>query len=304
MQTGPADPYETLARRLGGRLTRRWTLHGGVSAKVQALELILPDGTTDRVVVRQHGAASWKPLEEGVTSTEHAVLEALADASLPVPRPRLCDLSGLVLPAPYLVLPFIDGTKEPHTLSLGLERMAGFLARLHRLDVEALALPATLPRRDNPVPELLEYLPDGLEALRHLIEKRDAGQEPWPTGSVLHGDFWPGNILWQEDRIAAVIDWEDAAVGDPLSDLACSRVELMCAYGEAAMEAFTAHYLRARGQAVDPAALALWDLLVSSGALAFMDRWGLEPQMEAARRSKTRAFLNRAADALARRDGR
>ncbi|HYI01996.1 aminoglycoside phosphotransferase family protein [Hyalangium sp.] len=152
MPTSPADPYATLAQRLGGRLTRRWTLHGGVSAKVQALELILPDGTTARVVVRQHGAASWKPLEEGVTSTE-------------------------------------------------------------------------------------------LEALRHLLEQREAGQEPRLTGSVLHGDFWPGNILWQEDRIAAVIDWEDAAVGDPLSDLACSRVELMCAYGEAAMEAFTAHFL-------------------------------------------------------------
>ncbi|HYI01988.1 phosphotransferase, partial [Hyalangium sp.] len=107
-----------------------------------------------------------------------------------------------------------------------------------------------------------------------------------------------------EDRIAAVIDWEDAAVGDPLSDLACSRVELMCAYGEAAMEAFTAHYLRARGQAVDSEELALWELLVSSAALALMDRWGLEPRLEAARRSKTRVFLDRAAATLSRRDGR
>jgi aminoglycoside phosphotransferase (APT) family kinase protein len=303
MPTGTADPYATLAQRLGGRLTRRWTLHGGVSAKVQALELILPDGTVDRVVVRQHGAASWKPLEAGVTSTEYALLEVLAGAGLPVPRPRLCDLSGLVLPAPYLVLPFIDGAKEPHSLSLGLERMAGFLARLHALDVEALALPETLPRRDDPVPELLEYLPDGLEALRHLLEKPGAGQERRSKGSVLHGDFWPGNILWQEDQIAAVLDWEDAAVGDPLSDLAGSRVELMCAYGESAMEVFTAHYLRARGQAVDPEQLALWELLVSSAALAFMDRWGLEPQLEAARRSKTQAFLDRAASVLMRRDG-
>jgi aminoglycoside phosphotransferase (APT) family kinase protein len=304
MSTSPTDPYAALARRLGGQLTRRWTLHGGVSAKVQALELLLPDGTTDRVVVRQHGAADWKPLEDGVTSTEYALLEVLADAALPVPRPRLCDLSGLLLPAPYLVLPFIDGAKEPATLSLGLERMADFLAQLHGLEVEALALPAKLTRRDDPVPELLEYLPDEFEALRPLLQKREVGPKPRSTGSVLHGDFWPGNILWQEDRIAAVLDWEDAAVGAPLSDLACSRAELMCAYDEAAMDAFTAHYLRARGQPVDPKELALWELLVSSGALAFMDRWGLEPRVEAARRSKTRAFLERAAAALVRSEGR
>jgi aminoglycoside phosphotransferase (APT) family kinase protein len=77
---------------------------------------------------------------------------------------------------------------------------------------------------------------------------------------VLHGDFWPGNILWRGDELVAVIDWEDAAVGDPLSDIACCRVELACAYGEAAMEAFTRHYLRARDGAVAPERLALWEL--------------------------------------------
>ena len=25
---------------------------------------------------------------------------------------------------------------------------------------------------------------------------------------LLHGDFWPGNILWRDGRLVAVIDWE------------------------------------------------------------------------------------------------
>lgn len=256
----------------------------------------MSDGTTDRVVVRQHGAATWKPLEEGVTSTEYALLEVLADAGLPVPRPRLLDLSGTVLPAPYLVLPFVDGTTEPRMpSSAAVERMAGFLARLHELDVASRPIPPTLPRRANPMPELLEYLDDGLKDLRRLLERRPAEPVAPLAESVLHGDFWPGNVLWRGHELVAVIDWEDAAMGDPLSDLACCRVELACAYGEAAMEAFTRHYLRARDGAVDRERLALWELYVSSAALASMDQWGIEPRVLASRRSTTATFLKRAA---------
>ena len=71
---------------------RSGPLVGGGSADVQGLELGLPDGKTDRVVVRQHGAADWKALDAGVTAHEHALLEALAAEGLPVPRPRMCDL--------------------------------------------------------------------------------------------------------------------------------------------------------------------------------------------------------------------
>ncbi len=44
-----------------------------------------------------------------------------------------------------------------------------------------------------------------------------------PTGRacVVHGDFRPGNIVYAADgTVAAVLDWELAAVGDPLTDLA------------------------------------------------------------------------------------
>lgn len=297
-----ADPYATIARRLGGRLIRRWTLEGGVSAQVCALELALPDGTRDRVVVRQHGAASWKPLAEGVTATEHALLAALADSRLPVPRPRLLDLSGTLLPGPYLVLSFVDGGTEPGTPTIAVERMAEFLARLHGLDVDSLALAPPLPRRTSPMPGLLEYLDDRLKDLRELLERRPA--EPDAPDAVLHGDFWPGNVLWRGDELVAVIDWEDAAVGDPLSDVACCRVELACAHGEVAMEAFTRRYWSARGGAVDRERLALWEIYVSAAALASMDQWGLEPRVLAARRSITSAFLERAASTVLASHGR
>jgi aminoglycoside phosphotransferase (APT) family kinase protein len=35
----------------------------------------------------------------------------------------------------------------------------------------------------------------------------------------VHGDFKPGNALVDGDRIAAMLDWETAHLGDPLEDL-------------------------------------------------------------------------------------
>lgn len=36
---------------------------------------------------------------------------------------------------------------------------------------------------------------------------------------VVHGDFRFGNMLWQGTRVAAVIDWERAMLGDPMSNV-------------------------------------------------------------------------------------
>ena len=59
--------------------------------------------------------------------------------------------------------------------------------------------------------------------------------------------------------MTGVIDWEDAAIGDPLADLGKSRLEILWSHGEAAMEAYTAAYL-ALNQAMDASCLAWWDL--------------------------------------------
>ena len=99
----------------------------------------------------------------------------------------------------------------------------------------------------------------------------------------------------------AVIDWEDARLGDPLADLATARVELLCRYGDEAMERFTDRYLVAHHDTIGPLeldSLALWELYVSAAALGTMGDWGLEPAEEAQRRRLTERFFERAAQQL------
>ena len=52
----------------------------------------------------------------------------------------------------------------------------------------------------------------------------------------MHGDYWPGNILWKQKKITGIVDWEYAAIGDPFSDLAVTSLELRYEYGVKGME--------------------------------------------------------------------
>ena len=77
--------------------------------------------------------------------------------------------------------------------------------------------------------------------LRQLLHRH--WPPPVPERTVLlHGDFWAGNLLWRDATIVAVIDWEEAATGDPLTDVATTRLDLLWAFGPGAMTAFTDHY--------------------------------------------------------------
>ena len=104
---------------------------------------------------------------------------------------------------------------------------------------------------------------------------RDALAEAWPLPTaearLLHGDYWPCNVLWNEGEIAGIIDWEDAATGDPLSDLAICRLDLTLIVGVDVRDAFTIHYLEAT--ATEPAALPHWDLVAAIHAAPHLDEW-------------------------------
>lgn|GEM_PF-657741 len=54
------------------------------------------------------------------------------------------------------------------------------------------------------------------DVLRQLLLNRPSAG----TVAILHGDYRPKNLLWNEGRISAVIDWSFVDVGDPYYDLA------------------------------------------------------------------------------------
>ena len=110
-------------------------------------------------------------------------------------------------------------------------------------------------RADAP-PRYMQEYPGGVD-LWHLL--RELYSKISPVAPVLlHIDYWSGNILWYENEISAVIDWEEAAYGDPAVDLGYARMN-MCLMGlpEAADE-FLRVYESEMGYKVEN--LGVWEL--------------------------------------------
>ncbi len=308
----PPDVAAALASlATDAQITTVERLAGGVSADVSRVSFVAA-GEISRIVVRRHRDVAGKPDRAERALREYALLQVLHARGVPVPRPRafvspqtlLLDWveGDTVLPNEIPASRATFGAREratdPTAASLSVataglsvaDELAATLAAIHAVG-EAEGLPS-LPLLTDPLPALREWLP-------HLpIDELAFTQLRSFSGSacLLHGDFWPGNVLWQAGRLVAVLDWEDAALGDPLSDVACARVELCCARDVALAERFTAAY--ARHAAIDMARLPWWDLFVSTAALQYMDDWGLPADVLAARKAMTRSSQQRALAAL------
>ncbi len=267
-------------------------LTGGVSADVFRLDLELADGSTTSVVCRMHGEHhSGHPAE-----LEYRVLAALHEKGLKVPAPLLVDAGDGLLPDPWLVIAFVDGSSQVPEAQLAarISLMAEELAGIHATNTKGLP---DLPERLDPLPELFDFLPEEAEwtALRAHLQTLSGTRYNGPP-SLLHGDYWPENLLWRDDAIVAVLDWEDAALGDPLSDVAVARVELRYRYGPPAMQWFTEAY--AKFNEVDPLRLALWQVYVAAAAQKYMGLWRLEPAREAHMRREALASIREAGELL------
>lgn len=264
------------------------TLSGGVSAKVYRLDLVFADGPDIQIVLRVHGPDhSGHDIE-----LEFQLLRSLHASGLPVPEPIGFDASRQTLDRPYLLMGFVAGTTAlSHTAA---DEYINTLAAVHATPIDSLP---ELPKRVDPLPELLEFLPAESEwddFRDHLSKLKNTAFDGPAT--LLHGDFWPQNLIWRQGRIAAILDWEDATIGDPLSDIACTCLELRYLFGKRGMERFKQTY--AKHARLEASRFALWLAYVSAAAQKHMADWGLEPSRESHMRKTALASLSEAASSI------
>jgi aminoglycoside phosphotransferase (APT) family kinase protein len=295
--------FEQLVQRLYplGRLINAWELKGGVSAQITALEVLLPGEQVMRMVVRRHGSRDLARNPQ-VAADEYRLLKLLKYEQMESPAPYYLDKSCSVFTAPYIVIEFIDGVVEfsPADLSNYLQQMATSLARIHSIACSKHDL-SFLPLQVQLVAEKLANKPTILDESLDEGIIREALQVSWPLtrneDAILHGDFWPGNTLWKNGKLVAVIDWEDAACGDPLSDLANARLEILWAFGEDAMSEFTSQYA-AMMPMIDMSCLHFWDLWAALRPASRLSEWGLSTASESVVRERHNLFVSRALEGI------
>lgn len=254
----------------GAQLHSCEALSGGVSARAVVVELRTASGQHERIVVRRPTRDSDEEVLRCLNS-ERGVLARLEGFGVVAPRLRFVDLERRAL-----VLDHVEGAPDlapPHRTEQ-LAPMAEMLARIHRAPVDAALASSLHPKRDW----WSVWPPEGREldaalderGVREALERCGPPQHPNAT-ALLHGDYWPGNLLWRVDELVAVLDWESAKLGEPLYDLAITRLDVLWVFGAQAMQELTELYL-ARS-AVDARDLPRWDLRVALRPMGNLARW-------------------------------
>ncbi len=177
-------------------------------------------------------------------SREFRVLTGLTGTRVPVARPIALCADAEVIGAPFYVMEFVPGRifrtleaaaalTEDQATQLS-EALADMLASIHAVDLAATGLD-TLGRGAGYLRRQLDRWQRQweLSATRTvpgydtLVSRLDQGMPAEGDTTLVHGDFRIDNVLVdtaQAPRIAAVVDWEMATLGDPLADLGLTLV--------------------------------------------------------------------------------
>jgi len=241
MQASRGAPPAVVCRYLSAALgDPRWAegtvrlISGGKSNLTYRVES--PAG---RVVLRRPPLGAVLPTAHDM-AREHTVIAALADSGVPVPAALHLCTDASVLGAPFHVMSHIDGpvvrtafpagyAEEPEQRRAIGEALIDILARLHAVDIDA----AGLGDFGRPVGFLARQMRRwagqweasrvaASPALDALAASLAASVPESPSATVVHGDYRLDNTVLHPStpgRIAAVLDWEMATIGDPLADL-------------------------------------------------------------------------------------
>jgi aminoglycoside phosphotransferase (APT) family kinase protein len=184
---------------------------------------------------------------------EYRVISALAGTDVPVAAAvALCEDKD-VLGAPFYLMGFVDGVVldkpdilrelDPADATRSCELLMDALVDLHEVDPASVGLAefgrpegflARNVRRWHQQWQASETRP--LEELAQVLDRLTTTMPAQSASGIVHGDYRLTNVMFTPaiDRIAAVVDWEMATLGDPLTD-----VGLLVVYQDLAQEGDT-----------------------------------------------------------------
>ena len=248
------------------------TLNGYAEAEVLALHPVA--GGASNVILRAPLADAPLPAvllrlqrERGIFEPydvvrEAAVLRRLAPSAVPVPGVVGEERDASVLGAPFAVLEWVDaphmGVAGPQA---GFTAYAAMVARIHALDWrglgldDVLAVPptaadATRAELDVVAGRMARFPGADAPILGRAFQVlRERVPEGAPLG-LCQGDINVFNYLVRAGQVVAVVDWEQARIGDVRNDigqlLALSHLK-GAPFGPARDSFFVEAYERARG---------------------------------------------------------
>jgi aminoglycoside phosphotransferase (APT) family kinase protein len=210
---------------------------------------------------------------------EFTALQYACQNGIPAPQPIYLDETGDLLGIPGIVTRYVSGeqVQSPSDPLAWARMMAQTLAKIHVTPCDpatrAILMDAnaecTWFLRSESTPEPMRVHPDG-ERIWKAMQAGFPNLQP-VAPALAHTDYWSGNILWDGEQISAVADWEEAAYGDPASDVAYCRMDMILLGMPEAADEFLSAYETAIGHRL--ANLGFWELAAAARAMYTPEGW-------------------------------
>jgi aminoglycoside phosphotransferase (APT) family kinase protein len=255
------------------------SLEGDFSNSTHLVEGKASDSSLFQVVTRRY--AIYGDYDRGEKARrEFKTLQLLKKHGVPVPDPLYLDDTGETLGSPGIVTQYIPGKlimAQPYPEHWA-EILAHTLASIHTIPIDVLKMPFLLDansevlwflKSKDSMPEYIRTHPKGNDLWQAMLDYLPNLMNVEP--SLVHIDYWSGNILWEQGVISAVVDWEEAAQGDPGIDVAYCRMDMILSGMSEAASRFLATYEKAVGKPVTN--LGFWELAAAVRPMFTPDGW-------------------------------
>jgi len=230
---------------------------GGPDLRIDEAKLLVGGRQKVTVLVTQRGARAlpgdivirqdWtNSITGGTVGDEYDVLVRLHEAGIKVPKPFLVERSADAIGAPFVVVSREPGRTAggdrffvPECGTPALLELAAELGRIHALGTAPFDDLERLTRRECTADEMRRELkvfaqgianaePQPSPLLQGAIAWLDANAEcieGFPPGLV-HGDVGVHNMLYDDEHLLALLDWELVHLGHPAFDLGYVRLSV------------------------------------------------------------------------------
>ena len=188
-------------------------------------------GGEERVVLRRFVLEEWLAKEPDLATHEAAVLRLLEGTGLASPGLLAADHEGSEAGVPSVLMTMVPG--QP-VLDLAdseawVRRLAEYLRQIHRLRPTAGDLPYSYRpyEREGLNVSVWSQCPDLWRRAIEVVR----GPRPHSGEHLIHRDYHPANVLWQDGRISGVVDWVNACRGPTGVDIGHCRLNLALMHG-------------------------------------------------------------------------